>query len=53
MRVVSLTAAGSRELAAALARWDEAQTLVEERFGAARLQALYGELAALAGAVSA
>ena len=53
VRVVSLTAEGSRELAAALARWDEAQTLVEEHFGAARLQALYDELAALAGAVSA
>ena len=53
VRVVSLTPAGSRELAEALARWDAAQSLVEQRFGAARLRALYDELAALAEAVSA
>ena len=53
VRVVSLTPEGSRELAAALARWDEAQSLVEERFGAARLQRAVRRARGAAGAVSA
>jgi DNA-binding MarR family transcriptional regulator len=53
MRIVSLTPEGSQALSGALARWREVQAGVEERFGAERLRALYGELDALSAAVSA
>jgi DNA-binding MarR family transcriptional regulator len=51
VRIVSLTPQGAAELSAALARWEQVQTRVEERFGAERLRALYEELDALAVAV--
>ena len=47
VRMVSLTPEGSRVLAGALERWDQIQSVVEEHFGRARLQALYKELQAL------
>ena len=53
VRLVSLTAEGSRVLAGALASWKEVQEFVEGRFGGERLRALYGELdelSAVAGA---
>ena len=53
VRIVSLTPAGAEELASTLARWDDAQSVVEERFGTDRLRALYDELAALSEAVNA
>ncbi len=53
VRAVSLTLEGSRILGAALKRWAVAQEEVERRFGRERLQALYGELEALAEAVAA
>lgn len=52
VRMVSLTDAGARVLAAALDRWEDVQRSVEERFGQARLRALYDELAALSEAVA-
>lgn len=52
VRMVSLTRAGARVLAGALAHWAEMQNVIEERFGALRLQALYDELVALTDAVS-
>jgi DNA-binding MarR family transcriptional regulator len=53
VRVVSITPAGTEELSAALRRWERVQERVEERFGADRLRALYGELDALAAAAAA
>jgi DNA-binding MarR family transcriptional regulator len=52
VRMVSMTPAGADELSAALARWDQVQSRVEERFGAERLRALYDELDALSAAVA-
>jgi DNA-binding MarR family transcriptional regulator len=46
-RRVTLTNAGKGALAAALPHWRAAQTKVEQRFGAERLQHLLGELRAL------
>ena len=51
VRMVSMTAAGSRELSDSLGRWEQVQCGVEERFGAERLRALFGELEALSAAV--
>lgn len=53
VRMVSMTATGAQELSTALARWEQVQSRVEERFGADRLRALYGELDALSAAVTA
>lgn len=53
VRIVSITAEGSRVLAGTLARWEQVQSKVEQRFGRERLRALYGELAALSAAVGA
>jgi DNA-binding MarR family transcriptional regulator len=53
VRMVSLTPAGAEALSAALARWEQVQSRVEERFGADRLRALYEELEALSAAVAA
>lgn len=53
VRMVSMTPAGARELSSALARWEQVQSRVEERFGAERLRALYDELEALSAAVAA
>jgi DNA-binding MarR family transcriptional regulator len=52
VRMVSITPAGAQELSAALARWEQVQARVEERFGAQRLRALYDELEALSAAVA-
>jgi DNA-binding MarR family transcriptional regulator len=52
VRMVSITPAGAQELSAALARWEQVQARVEERFGAERLRALYDELEALSAAVA-
>jgi DNA-binding MarR family transcriptional regulator len=51
VRMVSLTRAGADVLSGALARWEEMQNVVEERFGRPRLEALYGELVALSDVV--
>jgi DNA-binding MarR family transcriptional regulator len=53
VRMVSLTLQGSDVLSRALRRWEEIQTVVEERFGRERLTALYAELDALGEAVAA
>ena len=53
VRMVSLTLQGADVLSSALRRWDEIQHVVEERFGRARLAALYSELDALGDAVAA
>ncbi|MEY2443246.1 MAG: hypothetical protein QOJ46_2672 [bacterium] len=51
VRMVSITEDGARVLGAALERWEGVQRSVEERFGEARLRALYAELQALSAAV--
>jgi DNA-binding MarR family transcriptional regulator len=53
VRMVSLTLQGADVLSSALRRWEEIQHVVEERFGRARLAALYSELDALGDAVAA
>ena len=53
VRMVSLTLQGADVLSSALRRWEEIQHVVEERFGRARLAALYSELDALNDAVAA
>ena len=53
VRMVSLTLEGADVLSSALRRWEEIQHVVEERFGRARLAALYDELDALGDAVAA
>jgi DNA-binding MarR family transcriptional regulator len=53
VRMVSLTPEGADVLSGALARWEEVQNVVEERFGGARLKKLYEELAALSEVVNA
>jgi DNA-binding MarR family transcriptional regulator len=52
VRMVSLTSDGEEVLSGALARWKRIQDIVEERFGKARLRALYEEVDALADAVA-
>lgn len=53
VRMVSLTLEGAAVLATALERWEAMQIVVEERFGRARLSALYGELEALRDVIEA
>jgi DNA-binding MarR family transcriptional regulator len=53
VRMVSLTRDGARALSGALARWEEMQNVVQERFGTPRLEALYDELVALSDVISA
>ncbi len=50
-RVAALTSAGVAALRDALARWEQAQAAVEQRFGRERLRTVVGELAALDQAV--
>jgi DNA-binding MarR family transcriptional regulator len=52
VRMVSLTDAGGRVLAASLDRWETVQESLEAQFGEARLRALYGELEALTAALA-
>ena len=52
VRVLSITAEGSRTLSAALARWEGVQEKVEAEFGTERLRALYHELDALSAVVT-
>jgi DNA-binding MarR family transcriptional regulator len=49
-RLLSLSAAGSAQLAAARPLWAEAQRTLSERFGGGRTTELVGELHALVGA---
>jgi DNA-binding MarR family transcriptional regulator len=53
VRMVSLTREGADVLSGALTCWEEVQNVVEERFGGARLKALYDELRALSEVVNA
>jgi len=48
VRLTALTADGTRVLSEALARWEQVQSALQERFGTERLRALYAELDALA-----
>jgi DNA-binding MarR family transcriptional regulator len=51
-RKVALTPFGASTLANAMPHWREAQTAVEQKFGAERLQTLLSELSALTHAAS-
>jgi DNA-binding MarR family transcriptional regulator len=51
-RKVTLTPFGASTLANAMPHWREAQTAVEEKFGAERLQNLLSELSALTNAAN-
>jgi DNA-binding MarR family transcriptional regulator len=53
VRMASLTPGGAEALSGALARWEDVQRTVRERFGEQRLRTLYDELAALSAAVAA